>query len=246
MSKKVSAGIVLYRRDPALQFFLGHMGGPFWEGKDAGAWGIPKGLVDEGEQPLDAAIRECEEECGYRPEVSSLLELGHIDMKGGKRVHAWACEVDSTVLIPGASNFFEIEWPPKSGLMQSFPEVDCWEWIAFDECAEKLYRRALEGYEKQLGPDHPSTLGNVYGLGILLNEQNRRPEAIKLLRSYVSHSAEAEDTLAYNLACYECLEGNADEAKRLIAAHLKKHPEKKENALKDEDFAAIWDWIRKL
>jgi tetratricopeptide (TPR) repeat protein len=114
------------------------------------------------------------------------------------------------------------------------------------EGAEKLYRRALEGKERVLGPDHPSTLGSVYGLGIFLNEQSRRPEAVKLLRSYASHSAEAEDTLAYNLACYECLEGNADEAKRLIGEHLRKHPEKKENALKDEDFAAIRDWIRKL
>jgi nephrocystin-3 len=114
------------------------------------------------------------------------------------------------------------------------------------EGAEKLSRRALEGQEKQLGPDHPSTLGSVYGLGICLNKQNRRPEAVKLLRSYASHSAEAEDTLAYNLACYECLEGNADEAKRVITKHLEAHPEKKENALKDEDFAAIRDWIRKL
>ena len=114
------------------------------------------------------------------------------------------------------------------------------------EGAEAEYRRALAGREKVLGPEHPSTLGSVYGLGIFLNEQARRPEAIQLLRSYARHSAEAEDTLAYNLACYECLEGDTEEAKRLIGEHLKKHPEKKENALKDEDFAAIRDCIEKL
>ena len=114
------------------------------------------------------------------------------------------------------------------------------------EGAEKLYRRALEGRERVLGPDHPETLESVYSLGIFLNKQNRRPEAVKLLRSYASHSAEAEDTLAYNLACYECLEGNTDEAKRLIAAHLKKHPEKKEMALNDEDFASIREFIEAL
>lgn len=148
MGKTISAGIVLYRRDPALQFFLGHMGGPFWEGKDVGAWGIPKGLVDEGEEPLDAAIRECEEECGYKPEASSLMKLGHIDMKGGKRVYAWASEVDSTVLIAGASNFFEVEWPPKSGKIQSYPEVDRWEWIAFEDCAGKIIKAQFELCER--------------------------------------------------------------------------------------------------
>ena len=115
-----------------------------------------------------------------------------------------------------------------------------------NEGAEKLYRRALEGRERVLGADHPETLESVYSLGIFLNKQNRRPEAVKLLRSYASHSAEAEDIMGYNLACFECLEGNTDGAKRLIGEHLEAHPEKKENALKDEDFAAIRDWIRKL
>jgi len=83
-------------------------------------------------------------------------------------------------------------------------------------------------------------------LANLLNEQARRPEAVQLLRSYASDSADAEDALAYNLACYECLEGNTDEAKRLIAEHLKKHPENKEQALADEDFTSIREFIEAL
>ena len=114
------------------------------------------------------------------------------------------------------------------------------------EGAEKLYQQALEGGEKTNRHDHPNTLICINNLGVILNKSGDLEGALKLLRSYASHSAKAEDTLAYNLACYECLEGNTDEAKRLIAAHLKKHPEKKENALKDEDFAAIRDWIGKL
>lgn len=148
MSKKVSAGIVLYRRQPVLQVLLGHLGGPYWEGKEAGAWGIPKGLVDEGEDPKDAAIRECEEECGYKPDASDLMDLGYIDMKSGKRVYAWASEVGPEVSIPGRSNFFEIEWPPKSGEMQSFPEVDHWEWIAVDECDTKIIKAQTELCER--------------------------------------------------------------------------------------------------
>ncbi|MDA8632343.1 tetratricopeptide repeat protein [Verrucomicrobiales bacterium] len=116
------------------------------------------------------------------------------------------------------------------------------------EGAEKLFRQALEGRDQVLGTDHPDTLRSVNNLGIFLNEQSRRPEAINLLRSYASRSAEAEDTLAYNLAynlaCYECLEGNHDEARRLIGEHLAKHPEMKDQALADEDFAAIREWIK--
>ena len=112
--------------------------------------------------------------------------------------------------------------------------------------AEARYRRALEGYEKALGAEHPDTLSSVYSLGSILNRLDRRAEALKLLRSYAELSPQARDFVAYNLACYECLEGNLEEAKRLISEHLKLHPEKKAQALADEDFAAIRDCISEL
>ena len=109
--------------------------------------------------------------------------------------------------------------------------------------AEALDRRALEGYEKALGSEHPDTLMSVNNLTFLLNATDRRPEAIALLRRFAVLSDDSRDAVAYNLACYECLEGNHEEAKRLIAEHLERHPEKKAQALADEDFAAIRDWI---
>ena len=109
--------------------------------------------------------------------------------------------------------------------------------------AEVLFRRALEGYEKALGAEHPVTLMSVYSLGSILNRLERRAEALKLLRSYAELSEQARDFVAYNLACYECLEGNHEEARRLISEHLQLHPEEKAQALADEDFAAIREWI---
>jgi tetratricopeptide (TPR) repeat protein len=114
------------------------------------------------------------------------------------------------------------------------------------EGAEALCRRALEGLEKVLGRDHPDTLGSTCAVGSILNRLGRRAEALDLLRSYAELSEQARDYVAYNLACYECLEGNIDEAKRLIAAHLEKHSEKKDQALADPDFTAIHDWISQL
>ena len=112
--------------------------------------------------------------------------------------------------------------------------------------AEALYRRALEGREKALGAEHLETIASAYSLASVINRGNRRPEAISLLRRFASFSAASRDAVAYNFACYECLEGNHEEAKRLISEHLKLHPEKKEQALADEDFAAIRDWISEL
>ncbi|MDC0271000.1 tetratricopeptide repeat protein, partial [Akkermansiaceae bacterium] len=112
--------------------------------------------------------------------------------------------------------------------------------------AEELFRRVLQGEEKALGPEHSDTLFTAFQLGILLNKKGDLDKALELLRSRATLSPEAEDFLGYNLACYECLAGNLEEAKRVIVKHLEAHPEKKENALKDEDFAAIRDWIRKL
>jgi tetratricopeptide (TPR) repeat protein len=112
--------------------------------------------------------------------------------------------------------------------------------------AEELFRRVLQGEEKALGPEHSDTLFTAFQLGILLNKKGDLDKALELLRSRATLSPEAEDFLGYNLACYECLAGNLEEAKRVIVKHLEAHPEKKENALKDEDFTAIRNFIETL
>jgi hypothetical protein len=114
------------------------------------------------------------------------------------------------------------------------------------EGAEVLYRRALAGYEKSLGAGHPDTMDLAFDLSCILNELGRRNEAISLLRRFATMSEIAHHAIAYNLACYECLEGNHAEATRLISEHIKLHPENKAQALADEDFAAIRDWIEAL
>jgi hypothetical protein len=116
---------------------------------------------------------------------------------------------------------------------------------AFDE-AEKISREELESIQRALGPEHPDTLSSANSLASLLNDTDRRPEALALLRNYAALSDDARDAVAYNLACYECLEGNHEEARRLIGEHLAKHPEMKDQALADEDFAAIREWIESL
>jgi predicted NUDIX family NTP pyrophosphohydrolase len=123
-----SAGILMYRRTgSALEVLLVHSGGPFWRNKDDGAWSIPKGEIDEGEDPAEAALREFMEEIGSVPE-GPLRSLGEIRQRGGKRVHAFAVEgdIDAGAI---ASNTFEIEWLPKSGRLQTFPEVDRAGWF---------------------------------------------------------------------------------------------------------------------
>ena len=143
MPQTVSAGILLFKQLYPVQFYLCHMGGPYWQGKDAGAWGIPKGLVDEDEAIIDAAIRECFEETGFSVHQESLIQLNPVKMKSGKIVHAWAYEVDPSCTIDLISNTFEIEWPPKSGLYQSFPEVDKADWFTFEELQGKIISAQL-------------------------------------------------------------------------------------------------------
>lgn len=124
----VSAGLLLYRRAAGrLELFLAHPGGPFWRDRDAGAWTIPKGVVEAGEDLLDAACREFEEETGVRPE-GPFLPLGSVRQKAGKRVHAWAWEGDAD---PGLvrSNVMRTEWPRGSGQWLTYPEVDRCAWF---------------------------------------------------------------------------------------------------------------------
>jgi predicted NUDIX family NTP pyrophosphohydrolase len=135
-----SAGILLFRRTgEALEVLLVHPGGPFWAKKDLGAWSIPKGLVEEGEEPLQCAMRELEEELGspFAFAAEELVELGTVRQKAGKLVHCWAAEGD---FDPATlrSNTFSIEWPPRSGVEREFPEVDRAEWFGLDEARAKI------------------------------------------------------------------------------------------------------------
>ena len=132
-----SAGIVVYRkRAETIEVLLVHPGGPFWSKRDSGAWSIPKGEYPEDEDAEAAARREFEEETGWTI-ASDLLPLGEIRQKAGKTVTAFAAEGDfDTVSLD--SNRFEIEWPPKSGRIAAFPEVDRAGWFALDEAREKI------------------------------------------------------------------------------------------------------------
>lgn len=134
---KQSAGLVVYRvRNHALDVLLVHPGGPFWKNKDAGAWSIPKGEFETGENPLEVAQREFQEEIGHAI-AGTFTPLEPIRQRSGKIVHAWAVEADiDTSHI--TSNTFTIEWPPRSGRLQVFPEVDRAEWFAYDVAIEKI------------------------------------------------------------------------------------------------------------
>jgi predicted NUDIX family NTP pyrophosphohydrolase len=133
-----SAGILLYRGSGAtFEVLLVHPGGPFWSRRDAGAWSIPKGEYEEGEDPRACALREFEEETGTPLPPGELLELGDIRQKGGKVVTAWAAEGDLDADAVH-SNTFRMEWPPRSGRWATFPEIDRAGWFGVDEARDKL------------------------------------------------------------------------------------------------------------
>jgi predicted NUDIX family NTP pyrophosphohydrolase len=139
----VSAGILLFRRrGGALEVFLAHPGGPFWAGRDAGAWTIPKGAVDEGEDLLDAARRELREETGLAPS-GPFISLGSIKQKAGKIVHAWACEGDADASTV-TSNDTQVEWPRGSGRWHTYPEVDRCAWFSIAEARKKMNQAQSE------------------------------------------------------------------------------------------------------
>jgi predicted NUDIX family NTP pyrophosphohydrolase len=135
---KRSAGLLLYRRRKGgLEAFLAHPGGPFWAKKDAGAWTIPKGEFEPGEEPLAAAKREFEEETGFKVD-GDFVDLGTVTQNSGKIVSAWAVEgdCDPAKLV---SNFCEVEWPPRSRKMIEIPEVDRGQWFSMAEAGEKIF-----------------------------------------------------------------------------------------------------------
>lgn len=137
---KRSAGLLLYRyREGALQVFLVHPGGPFWKNKDEGSWMIPKGEIDEGEEALPTAQREFQEETGFEPPAPPYHPLPTIRQAGGKMVEAFAVEGDCDP-EQIKSNTFEMEWPPKSGRQQAFPEVDRGAWYELPAAARKILK----------------------------------------------------------------------------------------------------------
>ncbi len=125
-------------KNGALELMLCHMGGPFWKNKDSGSWTIPKGEYNEEEDPFDAAKREFLEETGFTPE-GSFVKLTALKQSSGKLISAWAFESDCDI-TKITSNTFEIEWPPHSGKISSFPEIDRAEWFPADLAKEKILK----------------------------------------------------------------------------------------------------------
>jgi predicted NUDIX family NTP pyrophosphohydrolase len=154
----VSAGLLLFRRRRGgLEVFLAHPGGPFWSDRDLGAWTVPKGLLEGGEDPLAAAIREFEEETNIRPE-GPFLPLGSVRQKAGKVVHAWAWEGEADPRR-ARSNTMRAEWPRGSGRWFSFPEVDRCEWFDAPTARQKINRaqaELIDRLEASLSGDAPS------------------------------------------------------------------------------------------
>ncbi|HEX6084207.1 MAG TPA: NUDIX domain-containing protein [Thermoanaerobaculia bacterium] len=137
MPKKTSAGILLYRRrGNELEVFLVHPGGPFWAKKDLGAWSLPKGEIEEGEDPLTAARRELTEETGLTIE-GDFRPLRPQKQKSGKTILAWAVEGDCDP-AQLRSGLFSMEWPPRSGRQQEFPEVDRGAWFSIEEARQRI------------------------------------------------------------------------------------------------------------
>ncbi|MES2171756.1 MAG: NUDIX domain-containing protein [Actinomycetota bacterium] len=134
----LSCGILLHRSGAGgVEVFLGHMGGPFWAKKDAGAWSVPKGAPLEGESELKAALREFDEEIGRPAPAAEYSRLGEFRQRSGKVVIVFGAATTDDVRFV-ASNSFELEWPPRSGKLESFPEIDRAEWMPLAAAAERM------------------------------------------------------------------------------------------------------------
>lgn len=140
MKTKQSAGLLLYRmRGAQVEVFLVHPGGPFWARKDLAAWSIPKGEIDADDEALATALREFVEETGFAVPAGKLLPLRPIRQAGGKVVHAWCVQGDVDAAAV-RSNVFTLEWPPQSGKLREFPEVDKAAWFTLADAREKLHK----------------------------------------------------------------------------------------------------------
>lgn len=149
-----SAGLLLFRRaEGGLEVLLGHMGGPFYARKDAGAWTVPKGEYGPEEAPWDAARREFQEELGLPPPDGEAVALGEVRQAGGKIVTVWAVEadLDPAAITPGT---FRMEWPPRSGILREFPELDRVAWFGTDRAAEVIVKAQAAFLERLAG--HPA------------------------------------------------------------------------------------------
>jgi predicted NUDIX family NTP pyrophosphohydrolase len=154
----MSAGLLVFRPGAAggVEVLLGHMGGPFWAGKDDGAWSIPKGEHGPEEEPRDAAVREFTEELGAAPPEGALLDLGSVQQRGGRKeitVFALAGDFDADHIEPGT---FELEWPPRSGTRKSFPEIDRAGWFDPGTARRKLVPAQAEFIDRLLAADLPA------------------------------------------------------------------------------------------
>lgn len=150
MAVRTSAGVLLWRRgEDGVEVLLGHMGGPFWARKDDGAWSFPKGEHGPDEAPVAVARREFEEELGS-PVPADLVPLGELRVTSGKVLALWAAEGDLDAAA-AVSNTFELEWPPRSGRMQHFPEVDRAAWFGVDEARAKLVKGQVPFLDRLLG-----------------------------------------------------------------------------------------------
>jgi predicted NUDIX family NTP pyrophosphohydrolase len=155
---KLSAGILMFRRRASrLEVFLVHPGGPFWQKKDAGAWSIPKGEYNEGEDPLEAAKREFQEETGFEVH-GEFMPLGQIQQPGRKVVTAWAVHGDCSP-TEIRSNTFTMEWPPKSGRQQKFPEVDRADWFTLDEAKRRILKGQVGFIDRLIAQQSSSNAG---------------------------------------------------------------------------------------
>ncbi|MFD4868453.1 NUDIX domain-containing protein [Streptomyces sp. NPDC058412] len=158
MTHKRSAGLLLFRRTggrpeeerSGVEVLLGHMGGPLWAGREAGGWGIPKGEYGPEETPRDAARREFTEEIGLPPPEGEYLPLGEVRLSSGKLVTIWAVEadLDPELMVPGT---FTMEWPPHSGNVQEFPELDRVSWFAPPLAEKMLIKSQVPFLERLLG-----------------------------------------------------------------------------------------------
>ncbi|BDZ53979.1 NUDIX domain-containing protein [Agromyces marinus] len=143
-----SAGVLLFRRTPGLEVFIAHMGGPFWTGGRERAWSIPKGLIEPGESAREAAYREFAEEIGVAAPEGVALELGTVRATSSKVLHVFAIEAPGFQPDALVSARFEIEWPPRSGRIRSYPEVDDAQWVAAASARDLLVKGQVAAIDR--------------------------------------------------------------------------------------------------